>query len=213
MGWSKKAVAIIECIQWILILSLIGIIIYSHTSRDKYIQEQLEYQKEQMYVKIYDSQEIETLKKINRELYDSIKKMSNVETAIEVRYIYTHSTDTIKSIEFIHGDDSIYRYIADNDTIKQMIDVKAKDLDWVKAEFEFHDKFLIVNREEKDKNELIIEHGPNTTIEGVDAWHRIENKKKWYQNFHVGVQVGAGYGMINKQPDIYAGVGVSYTIK
>lgn len=173
-----------------------------------------EYQREQTYVKIYESQTIESLKKENRELYDSIKRLNDVESAIEIRYKYKYVTDTITKTVFVYNtNDSVYHYHNDNDTITCDIDVKANNLEWIQNRFTINDRFMIINREKDGMNQTFINHGENTTIDAVDTWHRIEDKQKWYKNFHLGIQAGFGYGVFHRKPDIFIGVGVSYDLK
>lgn len=209
---------IIDIIQWVCIIVLLVICVkhsLSKSSSKSFISD-VDYQKEQTYVKIYESQKLESLKKRNKELYDSIKALSNVESAVEIRYVYKYETDTIKVTEFVYNDvDSIYHYASDNDTIKYEIDVKAQELKWLRSNFSINDKFRIINRELDGQNQMFVEHGENVTIENVDAWHRIEDnqKQKWYNNFHVGFQLGVGYGLIFHKPDVFVGFGVSYDIK
>lgn len=206
---------LIDIIQWVCIIVLLVICISNSffKSSDNFISD-VDYQKEQTYVKIYESQKLETLKKRNKELYDSIKLLSNVESAVEIRYVYKYETDTIKVTEFVKNDvDSIYHYNGTNDTINYNIDVKASELKWVKSDFTINDKFVIINREKDGQNQLLVDHGDNVSITGVDAWHRVEDKQKWYKNFHIGFQLGVGYGLIYHKPDVFVGVGVSYNIK
>ena len=72
---------------------------------------------------------------------------------------------------------------------------------------------MIINREKDGMNQTFINHGENTTVDAVDTWHRIEDKQKWHKNFHLGIQAGFGYGVFNRKPDIFIGVGVSYDLK
>lgn len=215
MKLTEKQHKIIDIIQWICIIFLLVVCIsgyiFKNSNKDDFIKS-TEYQKEQTYIKIYESQKLESLKNENKSLHDSIKKLSNVESAVEIKYIYKYKTDTIK-VENIQYVDSTYHYAYDNDTLSYNIDVKAKDLEWLKSDFKINDKFTLINREKDGNNQLIIEHGENTTITNVDAWHRVEDKQKWYKNFHIGIQAGVGYGVINNKPDIFIGVGVSYKLK
>ena len=214
MKLSERTKKIIDIVQWICIIFLLIICITGTALKksDKFINS-AEYQKEQAYVKIYESQNIDNLKKENKELYDSIKNLKDVESAVEIKYVYKYSTDTIKVREFTQGTDSIYHYTVDNDTIACNIDAKATDLKWVKGNFTIKDKFTVINREKDNLNQTIINHSPNATVENVNTWHRVENKKRWYNNFHLGIQAGVGYGIISNKPDIYVGVGVTYVLK
>lgn len=215
MALTDKQKKWIDIGQWVLILLLIAICVGSHYSR-KLDEKQLigaEYQREQTYIKIYESQQIEALRKTNKELADSVKKLKNAETAVEIRYKYKYSTDTIYSVQFVQEElnDSIYHYVADNDTVRLNIDVKAAQLDWVKSDFTINDKFRIINTEKDGFNQVFVEHSPNAEIEGLDVWHR-DDRKKWYHNFHIGPSVSIGYGTINGNLDVFIGFGVTYNV-
>lgn len=213
---SEKTKKWIDIGQWVLILFLLAICIGGHYSR-KLDEEQLlgaEYQREQTYIKIYESQQIEALRKTNKALADSVKKLANAETALEIRYKYKYSTDTIYSVQFVQNDivpDSVYHYTTDNDTVKMDFDIKAAELEWVRAGFTINDKFRIINTEKDGFNQVFVEHSPNAEIEGLDAWHR-PDRKKWYNNFHIGPNIGVGYGTFNGRFDVYVGIGVTYNI-
>ena len=216
MKLSDRQKKIIDIIQWICIIFLLMVCITGSIFKksDNGFIKDTEYQKEQAYVKIYESQTIESLKKENRELYDSIRRLNDVESAIEIRYKYKYVTDTITKTEFVYNtNDSVYHYHNDNDTITCDIDVKANNLEWIQNRFTINDRFMIINREKDGMNQTFINHGENTTIDAVDTWHRIEDKQKWYKNFHLGIQAGFGYGVFNRKPDIFIGVGVSYDLK
>lgn len=216
MKLSKRQKKIIDIIQWVCIIFLLMVCITGSIFKksDNDFIKDTEYQKEQAYVKIYESQTIESLKKENRELYDSIKRLNDVESAIEIRYKYKYVTDTITKTEFVYNtNDSVYHYHNDNDTITCDIDVKANNLEWIQNRFTINDRFMIINREKDGMNQTFINHGENTTVDAVDTWHRIEDKQKWHKNFHLGIQAGFGYGVFNRKPDIFIGVGVSYDLK
>lgn len=216
MKLSDRQKKIIDIIQWICIIFLLMVCITGSLfkkSNNDFIKD-TEYQKEQAYVKIYESQTIESLKKENRELYDSIRRLNDVESAIEIRYKYKYVTDTITKTEFVYNtNDSVYHYHNDNDTITCDIDVKANNIEWIQNRFTINDRFMIINREKDGMNQTFINHGENTTVDAVDTWHRIEDKQKWHKNFHLGIQAGFGYGVFNRKPDIFIGVGVSYDLK
>lgn len=216
MKLSDRQKKIIDIIQWICIIFLLMVCITGSIFKksDNDFIKDTEYQKEQAYVKIYESQTIESLKKENRELYDSIRRLNDVESAIEIRYKYKYVTDTITKTEFVYNkNDSVYHYHNDNDTITCDIDVKANNIEWIQNRFTINDRFMIINREKDGMNQTFINHGENTTVDAVDTWHRIEDKQKWHKNFHLGIQAGFGYGVFNRKPDIFIGVGVSYDLK
>lgn len=220
----------IDIIQWVLIIGLIVMLAvqganYQQTKKD--LVTSAEYNKENTYIRIYESQKLNKLKRENRELYDSISKLKDVESGMVIKFREHYNTDTIKVDKFIvqrdtvrvYADnnvyeqiDSVYHYTQNNDTVNLNIDVKAKQLQWMQADFTINDKFMIINREKDGVNQTLISHSDNATIEGTTMWHRQEGKK-WYQRFTVSPQVGAGYGIVNKKFDVYVGVGVGYQFK
>ena len=167
------------------------------------------------------------LKRENRELYDSISKLNDVESGMVIEFREHYVTDTITVDKFIvktdtvrvnsggnvyESVDSLYHYTQDNDTVNISIDVKAKQLEWCRADFTINDRFMVINREKDGVNQTIISHSDNASIEGTSMWHR-KDGRKWYQRFSVSPQIGVGYGVFNGKADAYIGVGISYQIK
>ena len=158
----------------------------------------------------YDNTSINALRKENKELYEQIKKLKGAESAVQIRYKYIYCTDTIKEAEFVYGEDSIYHFECNNDTVKTEVDVKAKSLDWCFFTTEFNGKFTIINQEDGDGTTTTIIHDNNVEIVGEPTvWHR---KTSFKEAFTVGPTFGVGYGLINKKPDVYIGVSVGYNL-
>ena len=228
MKWLTQKT--IDIIQWVFIVALVAMLFalnanYQQAKKD--LVTAAEYNKENTYVRIYESQRLDKLKRENRELYDSISKLKDVESGMVIKFREHYNTDTITVDKFVvqrdtirvYADDnvyeqidSIYHYTQNNDTVNLNIDVKAKQLQWMQADFTINDQFMIINREKNGVNETIINHSDNATINGTTMWHRKEGKK-WYQRFTVSPQVGAGYGVFNKKVDMYVGVGIGYQFK
>lgn len=218
----------IDVIQWVFIVALALMLIvqgihYRQTKRDLVTSE--EYNKENTYVRIYESHKLNKLKQENRELYDSIAKLQDVESGMIIKFVEHYNTDTITVDKFIvqkdtviyyteNNDtfikvDSVYQYTQNNDTINLNIDIKAKELKWVNVDLRLRDQFMIINREKEGVNQTLINHSGNVTIENTTMWHR-KNDKKWYQKFTISPQIGVGYGIFNKKFDVYGGVGIGY---
>lgn len=228
MKWLTQKT--IDIIQWVFIVALVAMLFalnanYQQAKKD--LVTAAEYNKENTYVRIYESKRLDKLKRENRELYDSISKLKDVESGMVIKFREHYNTDTITVDKFVvqrdtirvYADDnvyeqidSIYHYTQNNDTVNLNIDVKAKQLQWMQADFTINDQFMIINREKNGVNETIINHSDNATINGTTMWHRKEGKK-WYQRFTVSPQVGAGYGVFNKKVDMYVGVGIGYQFK
>lgn len=229
MKWFTQKT--IDVIQWGFIIGLIAMLViqgvnYQQTKKD--LVTSVEYNKENTYVRIYESQRLDKLKRENRELYDSIKKLNDVESGMVIKFREHYVTDTIMVDKFVVQRDtirvvadnnkvyesvvSIYHYTQNNDTVNLDIDIKAKELQWCKADFTISDQFMIINREKDGVNQTLINHSDNATIESTTMWHR-KDTKKWYQRFTISPQIGVGYGMINRKVDTYVGVGVGYQFK
>ena len=229
MKWFTQKT--IDIIQWSFIIGLIAMLViqgvnYQQTKKD--LVTSAEYNKENTYVRIYESQRLDKLKRENRELYDSIKKLNDVESGMVIKFREHYVTDTIMVDKFVVQRDtirvvadnnkvyesvvSIYHYTQNNDTVNLDIDIKAKELQWCKADFTISDQFMIINREKDGVNQTLINHSDNATIESTTMWHR-KDTKKWYQRFTISPQIGVGYGMINRKVDTYVGVGVCYQFK
>ena len=229
MKWFTQKT--IDIIQWGFIIGLIAMLViqgvnYQQTKKD--LVTSVEYNKENTYVRIYESQRLDKLKRENRELYDSIKKLNDVESGMVIKFREHYVTDTIMVDKFAVQRDtirvvtdnnqvyesvvSIYHYTQNNDTVNLDIDIKAKELQWCKADFTISDQFMIINREKDGVNQTLINHSDNATIESTTMWHR-KDTKKWYQRFTISPQIGVGYGMINRKVDTYVGVGVGYQFK
>lgn len=212
MSASKQN--IIDVIQWVLIIGLSAVLLYGYLHTNSNLVNNEEYSKDNTYVRIYESQKIEKLKKENEQLYDSIKTLKNVESAIEVRYKYKYKTDTVfveKSLANVQPKDSIYNFHSDNDTVNYDLKAKANDLQWYTMDFSINDKFTIVNQNENNQNKTAINHSDNMTIEGTTVYHKQDNTNKWYNRFAVGPTIGVG---INQKGQIgtYLGVGVTFNL-
>lgn len=215
MSVSKQN--IVDIIQWVLIVGLSVMLMYSYlrTTNGSNIVSNEEYSKDNTYTKIYESQKIEKLKNENKQLYDSIKNLSNVESVIEIRYKYKYKTDTIfvatKAEDKVQKVDSIYDFHSDNDTVSYNLKVKATDLQWYTMDFTINDKFTIVNQNENNLNKTTITHSDNVKIEGTTVYHRQDNTNKWYNRFAVGPSIGVGVNQ-KGQFNTHFGVGIMFNL-
>lgn len=213
MSVSKQNV--VDIIQWILIVGLSVMLLYGylHTNKSN-IANNEEYSKDNTYVRIYESQKIEKLKNENKQLYDSIKNLQNVESVIEVRYKYKYRTDTVyadKSLSEVQKTDSVYDFHSDNDTVNYNLKIKANELQWYTMDFTINDKFTIVNQNENNLNKTTVTHSDNVTIDGTTVYHKQDNINKWYNRFSVGPTIGVGVNQ-KGQFGTYVGVGITFNL-
>lgn len=206
MKLTDKQQKFIDIIQWVLIgvLMMLCVIVFIG---NRSLKRERDIHREETYIRIYDSQKIAELEKRNKALYDSLMKKNDKtpESAIEIRYKYKYKTDTIKVTEFVVGNDSIYHYSHDNDTVKTNIDIKAKNVEWCKVDAQINEKFTIINRTDGNENKTTINHSPVVEITGVDTWHR---KRTFKDRLNVSVGVGTGYGIFTRKTDIWVGVSI-----
>ena len=159
------------------------------------------------YVNVSSDKSLSELKKENQVLYDSIKKISNVKEAIQIKYVTKYKTDTIKLINVLPTNDSTYHYSHIDDTIKYNLDINGNNVKWFKLGFAIQDSLMIVTRSKDGKNETTFSHSGNSEIENTMVF--VPKKTfvdKLKDKAYFGVGVGAGYGFFNKKPDIYIGI-------
>lgn len=170
--------------------------------------------KEKTYIKIYDSQAIEALKRKNKELYDSLMVVSDKEpeSAVIIKWKYKYITDTIYAESFVQDKDSIYHYVEDNDTLRTEVDVAARELAWLRISHSFNNRFMLINRiADNGTVETTINHSPNVEIQGVDAWH-IKKPKTLKDRLFIGPSIQGGYDPIRKQATFSVGLSAGYDL-
>ena len=180
----------------------------SNDSKGNLIKEEITFDKnEKQTVNISNDKTLGDLKKENKELYDSIRKLTDVKEAIQVKYVIERDIDTVYIDNTYIPLDSIYHYAQNSDTINYNLDIKGKDVEWFKLDFSIQDSLMLVTRSLNGQNETTISHTTNTSIKDVTVF--VPKKKfsqKVKENTYFGVGVGAGYGVFNKKPDIYIGI-------
>ena len=180
----------------------------SNDSKGNLIKEEITFDKnEKQTVNISNDKTLGDLKKENKELYDSIRKLTDVKEAIQVKYVIERDIDTVYIDNTYIPLDSIYHYAQNSDTINYNLDIKGKDVEWFKLDFSIQDSLMLVTRSLNGQNKTTISHTTNTSIEDVTVF--VPKKKfsqKVKENTYFGVGVGAGYGVFNKKPDIYIGI-------
>ena len=106
--FTQKTIDIIQWIFIILLLSLLGIQGYNYKKINKQLVTSEEYNRQNTYIRIYESQKLNKLKKENKELYDSISKLKNVESGMIIKFVEHYNTDTIKVENFQLKRDTLY---------------------------------------------------------------------------------------------------------
>lgn len=197
--------------KWILIVGVVVAgfwLIYKILDKQEQLVDDIQFIKnDTQYVDISTDKTIKELKSLNEELYDSIRYLSDVKEAVQIKYVVRYNTDTVKVDAAQITRDSIYHFAQKSDTINYEMDIKAKELAWFKLDMSIQDSLMIVTRSSNGQNETTISHSPNTSIKDVTVY--VPKKtflEKIKEKSYIGVGVGVGYGVINKKPDVYIGV-------
>ena len=205
---------VLEFVKWVLIVIMSVTIIMMWKSNKDLNASYEAYKKDGTYLVTYQSQTISELKKQNRELYDSIKGIENVKQAVIIKYKYVYNGDTVyidRTLPPIENE--LYTFEKKSDTISYNLSVKGKEIEWYKLDFTLNDKLTLINREENGSNLLTINTANGGgTIEGTQVFNKQINRNSFFKRFSYGVQVGVGYGLITKKPDIYVGVGINFRL-
>lgn len=207
---------VIDIAQWVMIVGLLVVCVVIWKMRNNLV-ESSEFKDGVTYTKIYDSQAIDALKKENKALYDSIKKLKDVEQVIEAKYKAKYASGIVKaskdSVRYVYVhlpdttfQDSVYSYTSKSDTVSYKLDVAAKDVRWHRLYFSLNDKFTIVTKENNGKVETNIRTEMGE-VESPTLWHR--KNRTWKDRISIGPQIGVGYDMLNRNMGVYVGVGVS----
>ena len=204
---DKKKQQIIDIIQWILIIFLVGVCFYIYIGSKSVNRREKEIKTDNTYIKIYESQKIKELEDKNKELYDSISVLNDVESAIQIKFKYKYKTDTIRVSEFDVVEDSVYHYHNETDTLLTDVKIKAKDLEWCDVNTSINEKFTIITQEKYNQITTRINHSENVEILNFDAYHK---KNNWRDKLYYGPSVGVGYGMINNKFDTFVGFSIGY---
>lgn len=176
------------------------------------------------YSKVYYDTEISNLKKKNKELYDSLQiNRDKVSYLLQFKYQKEYSTGVIHvkdknqtsteqtTIPTIEEKDSTYTYSSvPNDTMMYKLQVNSsREPNWYSLNVKMSDRFTIVNKsDDNGLNVITIDPQNNGSISDVTTFKK-KQKKTFFQHFHVGPSVTAGYDPINKQWGVMIGVGVT----
>ena len=147
---------------------------------------------------------------------DTIIIHTKKDTAYQVKYIQSEykSSNTITSTKANTSDSTHQTYIfADtiishknyndsisfNDTLLYKAYIRNNNLDSIHIKH----NYPIVYKNQIIYQDRYIHSTVNTPYK----------KKTFFNNFSYGIQLGVGYGITNKKPDIYVGFGISYNFK
>ena len=163
-------------------------------------------------------QKLESLKKINRDLYDSLKIYKDeIDYLVQFKYKKDYVIqDTITKIDTTNINEiNEYTYSnkEKNDTLNYQLKIGSKiEPNWYTINFQIADKFTIVNKKINDINETTIAPSTNGNVSNVTVIKKKE-KKSLLENISFGPSITAGYCLGNRNFDVVVGVSAVWKIK
>lgn len=163
-------------------------------------------------------QKLESLKKINRDLYDSLKIYKDeIDYLVQFKYKKEYAIhDTITKIDTTNINEiNEYTYSnkEKNDTLNYQLKIGSKiEPNWYTINFQIADKFTIVNKEINDINETTIQPSTNGNVGNVTVIKKKE-QKSLLDNISFGPSITAGYCLGNRNFDVVVGVSAVWKLK
>jgi len=170
------------------------------------------------HTSIVYEQEIETLKKSNKKLYDSLKIYKDeIDYLVQFKYKKEYVTqDTINkpdSVELENIKEYIYSNKLQNDTLNYELTIASKiEPNWYKIKFNINEEFTIVNKKINDINETTIAPSTNGNVGNVTVIKKKE-QKSLLENISFGPSITAGYCLGNRNFDVVVGVSAVWKLK
>jgi hypothetical protein len=211
-----------------IVVCLIAYFNYKLKQKNKKIDE-IEYTDSTgVYNKLYYEAKFASLKKENRDLYDSLKQYKDkIDYIVQFYHEKEYNTgqvtakpNIIDSVVFDTVKVAIpqvartYEYTSEpNDTFQYKLNVNSfTEPNWYSIQAKVKNKFTIVNKEEGGINHITIEPGNGGTITNPTVWKKKEKRSLW-DRFSFGPGVTAGYDPINKQFGVVVGASATFDLK
>ncbi len=200
----------------VLIIAFLGIKYYQALKEiDKQIVTIEKQEENNMYTTIMYDEKIDNLKKINKELYDSLKFCEDkIAYLINFKYQKEYIIDTVYCDTTASKEINVFTYENEpNDTLLYTLNIGSKlEPAWYKLNFNVTEEFTIVNKKELNKNEtnILPKNGGNI----IDATIiNAKTKKKFFERFRIEPSLTMGYSLINNNIDLMIGASLIYDIK
>ena len=209
----------------ILLLIVIGFLGYQNYQQYKMIDKQTvqlssKNTDDNKHTSITYEQNFETLKKHNKELYDSLKICKEqIDYLAQFKYKKKYVVrDTIIKYDTINNDvkqeiinEYTYSNKDKNDTLNYQLTIGSKvQPNWYAIDFEISDKFTLVNKKINDVNETTIETKSNDTKISDVTILKTKQKKSLKDMVEIGPSITAGYCLNSKKIDVVVGVSATF---
>ena len=205
---------------YLILLIIIGVLTYENYLINSYTDNEIAIikdidKKKNIHSTIFYDQTIESLKKTNKTLYDSIKDYKNqVDYLVQFKYKKKYVVDTV-FIDTVKTDVPIktFEYTNnENDTLKYNLKIGSTvEPNWYLLKMSVSDEFTIMNRKIGEVNNTQIIPQNNGTVEDVTVFHK-KKKNSFLKRFAIGPSVSLGYDFAKKEPEFLVGVSLTYNI-
>ncbi len=180
------------------------------------------------YNKLYYETKFTSLKKENKDLYDSLKQYKDkIDYIVQFYHEKEYNTGQVHTkpniIDSVVYDTILvsvpqiaktYEYLSEpNDTFQYKLNVNSfTEPNWYSIQAKVKNKFTIVNKEEGGANHITIKPENGGTITEPTVWKKKE-KRNFLDRFSFGPGVTAGYDPINKKWGVMVGASVTFDLK
>jgi hypothetical protein len=180
------------------------------------------------YNKLYYETKFTSLKKENKDLYDSLKQYKDkIDYIVQFYHEKEYNTGQVHTkpniIDSVVYDTipvsvpqiaKTYEYLSEpNDTFQYKLNVNSfTEPNWYSIQAKVKNKFTIVNKEEGGANHITIKPENGGTITNPTVWKKKE-KRSFLDRFSFGPGVTAGYDPINKKWGVMVGASATFDLK
>lgn len=194
--------------------------LYKKTNMQVMQIEQIEEKQNNSVSVIHYEQKIESLSKLNKELYDSLEiYKKQIDYLVQFKYEKKYESGKIETDsinEIVHDKDSVvktFEYENTTDTISYNLKIGTSEKpQWYSLDFKISDKFTIVNKNFDEYNKLDIKSDGSGKIDDITVLKKKE-KKNIFDNISIGPSVTMGYNFAMKEPEFIVGFSITYDIK
>lgn len=210
----------VNYLSYFLLVLVIGILTFQNyrlnkKTNDEIIMLQKTNEESKVHTTIYYDQIIESLKKTNNSLYDSIKIFKNKIDYL-VEFNYKKDYEISKLIRSNKENDTIknsktYEYFNDkNDTLKYSLKINStEEPNWYKLNLTIADKFTLINKKIDNSNQLDIKTNNKADISKVNVI-KAKEKRNFLSRFALGPSISLGYDLAKKEPEFMVGVSLTF---
>ena len=212
----------VNYLSYLLLVLAVAFLTYQNYKINKEIDMELitlkdEYKKNKIHSTIYYDRVIESLKKTNKELYDSVKIFKDkIDYLIEFKYSKKYKIDTVY-IDTTNVKENIkintFEYFnTKNDTLNYILKIgSVEEPNWYSLNLSVSDKFTIINKRDGELNNTTIKPQNKGDIEDVTVI-KTKKRKKILDRIAVGPSISVGYDFAKKEPEVMLGVSATFNM-